>query len=155
MAHADHIENRPTGPQPRTSTVSPPLEVAHLRRLITRGERVGDRQRVQLLDVFGDPLRVDADEGHADVLRLPAVVAAHGVRVAVDGGARIGGGVGALAAPGEPAAAEVAAAAEDLERQHHPLAGPYALHAGPDLLHDPGELVAEGEADAGVGDEAV
>ena len=55
----------------------------------------------------------------------------------------------------ELAIAEKAGAAEEIERDQHPVAGLEVLDPGPHFDHLADELVAEGVAHPGVGDKAV
>src|SRR5690606_31751796 len=82
-----------------------------------------------------------------------AVVAAGGVRVPEHAARQLAVRVGVLALREQVAPAVEARAAGDRERHHHAVAAAQLAHAGPDLLHDADELVAERRADARVRDQ--
>ena len=125
-------------------------DVAELRAEVAGRAGVGEQHGVLVVHPVRDQGRSDVGERHPDELRLPAVVAAAGVRVAVD--AADGGGVGVdvVAVAVEPAGAEPARAAEDVEGHHDAVTHLQVLHGGPDLVDDADELVAERVADPGV-----
>src|SRR3954469_25487147 len=87
---ADFAATSPTGPAPKTTTTSPstmspswaPKKPVGTAAVGTAG--VGERAGVSLVEPVGDDRRPDVGERHPYVLRLSAVVAAGGVRVAVD-----------------------------------------------------------------------
>ncbi len=87
---------------------------------VAGGDRIGQEDGVLLVHPVRDDARADVGERHPDVLRLAAVVAAAGVGVAVDAadGGRVG--VDVVAVGVQAACAEVAVAAEHVERHHHP-----------------------------------
>ncbi|CAI7647277.1 unnamed protein product [Penicillium discolor] len=130
-------------------------DVGLLRAEVAGGERVREQQRVFGGEPLRDHRRADIGERHAHALRLPAVVPACRVRVAVDPPDRGRIGVHVVAVREEAAAAEVARAAVDVERHHHPVARTKRLHGGADLLDHPDDLMTEGVPDAGVGHHAV
>ncbi len=88
---------RPTGPQPKTATVSSAADVSHLRGLVPRGEDIRERAASSSDEVVGDLHRADVGEGDAHALGLAALVAAGGVRVAEDAAGQRGERVGVLA----------------------------------------------------------
>src|SRR5690606_41069573 len=69
------------------------------------------------------------------VLGLAAVVTARGMRIAVEGAHRAGLGIGVVAVAVEFLLAEIAAAAEDVERHQHAVADLEVLHRRTDLLY--------------------
>src|SRR5690606_39595081 len=111
--------------------------------------------RVLNVDVIGDHGRPDVGEGHAHVLGLAAVVTARGMRIAVEGAHRAGLGIGVVAVAVEFLLAEIAAAAEGVERHQHAVADLEVLHRRTDLLHHAGELVAHDLPDPRVRHQAV
>jgi hypothetical protein len=65
-------------------------------------QHVGEQEHVVVAEVVRDPHRPHVGEGDAHVLRLAAVVAAGRVRVAVDAGGELAGGVRGLAVAEQP-----------------------------------------------------
>ncbi len=125
-------------------------DVAQLSAEVAGRQRLGAQHRI----VVGHPLRdhagPDVGERHPHVLGPAAVVPAAGGRVAVDPADGGGVVVDVVAVGVEPARAEEAAPAEDVERHHHAVADTQVLHRRSDLVDDADELVAGGVADAGV-----
>src|SRR5690606_12179093 len=130
-------------------------DVGHLGGLVAGGEGVGQQHRVLDVDVVGDDGRAHVGKRHAHVLGLAAVVAAGGVGVAVEATHRAGLRIHVVAIAVQLLLAEVAAAAEDVERHQHPVAHLQVPHRRPDLLHHAGELVAHDLAHARVRHQAV
>src|SRR5690606_9798244 len=115
------------------------------------GQGVGEHDGVLVVEPVRDLRGADVGEWHAYVFGLAAVIPAAGVGVAVD--AADGGGVGidVVAVGVQAAGAEVARAAVDVERHHHPVTGGEVLHRRADLVDHADELVPEGGAHPGVG----
>src|SRR5690606_20692904 len=130
-------------------------DAAHLRGLVAGGEGVGEQDRILDVDVIRDHGRADIGKGHAHVFGLAAVIAAGGVGVAVEATHRTGLRIDVVAVAVQLLLAEVAAAAEDVERHQHPVADLQVLHRRADLLHHAAELVADDRADPGIGYQAV
>jgi hypothetical protein len=116
---------------------------------------VGQQHRVIQVHPLRDHRRAHVGVRHADVLRLPAVIAAGGVRVAedaADGGRRR---VGFVAVAEQPLLAEVALPAGDVERHQHLVADLEVVHLLADLLDHARELVPESHAHPRVGHQPV
>ena len=97
-------------------------DLAELRAEVAGRARVGEQHRVLFVHPLGNLARADVGERHAHELGLAAVVAAAGVRVAVDAADRAGVRVDVVAVAVEAARAEEARAAADVERHHHAVA---------------------------------
>src|SRR5215208_7321129 len=133
----------PTGPAPKTTTVSPGWIPPHLGCLKSCWHHVGEEYRVVRVHAFRNERGTHVGVRDADVLCLPTVVAACGVRIAEDATHRGGLGVGLVAIAVQTLPTEDARPAGDVERHQNVVAHlqlPYAL---PELLHHAGELVAE------------
>ena len=129
------------------------LDLAIFGRHPARGQDVGHEQHLFVLDaVVGDRERADVGVRHADVLGLPARIAAGQVRVAEDarGGLAVGlapgvllvGGIAVVAARILLLAAMVALPARDRKRHDHALACLERARRA-DLDHLAHEFVAE------------
>src|SRR5918997_1350884 len=91
----------------------------------------------------------------AAILRLSAVEAAGGVRIAENAADRGRRRVGLVAIAEQSLLAEMALPTGDVERHQHMVADLQILDLGADFLDDAGEFVAEGLADPRVGHHAV
>ncbi len=139
------------------------LDVAHLRAHVAGREDVGEEQDLLVVEAGRDLQRPHVRERHADVLRLPARVAAEHVRVAEQPRRRVppqrgrdgGVGVRVLAEGGLAFDARRARAARDGEGDDDPIPDAEVLHPRADLYHLPHELVPEHVALLHGGDEAV
>ena len=98
------------------------LDAAHLGGLVAGRHHVGQQHRVVRVHPFGDDRRADVGVGDAHILRLPAVVAARGVRIAEDAADRGGLGIGFVAIAVQLLLAEDALAAGDVERHQDVVA---------------------------------
>src|SRR5690606_20287871 len=119
------------------------------------GKGIGQQYRVLDMDVVGDHGRADVGEGHAHVLGLATVIAAGGVRIAVEATHRACLRVHVVAVAIQLLLAEIAAAAEDVEGHQHAVAHFQVLHRGAHFLHHAGEFVAHDLPDPRVGHQAV
>ena len=145
------MQNWPTGPQPKTATVSPGWMFGVLGRHVAGREDVGQHDRRLGAQRVGQHHRANVGEGHAQVLRLAARVAAQEVRVAKDAGGRIapqllghpGVRVAVVAERPEPVLAVPAAAARDREGHDHPLPHVQVADLRPNLDHDADGLVTQ------------
>ena len=156
ISHAESWAKSPTGPRAEDHHRLALLDLPHLGRLVAGGQDVAEEEHLLVLHVVGDLGGPDVGERHPHVLGLAALEAPGGVRVAEHArGDVVGGGVGVLAVGEQATLAEEAAAAGDVERNHHPVAPLQGPDVSARLLDDPGELVAEGAPHPGVGDEAV
>ena len=131
------------------------LDLAHLRALVSGGEDVAEEEDFLLFHVVRNLHRTDVRERNAHVLRLAALVAAGGVRVAVHAGREVTIRVGVLAVRRQPTGAVKAGAAGDVEGHDHAIAAAQVLHRGAHRFHRAGELVPEGTSDARIRDETV
>ena len=104
-------------------------DVAELGAEVAGGQRVGAAARASSSSIQSGMIAgPDVGERHPHEFGLAAVVAAAGVRVAVDAADRGGVRVHVVAVRVQPAGAEEARAAVDVERHHHPVAGLEVLH---------------------------
>src|ERR671910_2397574 len=131
------------------------LDTAHLCRLIARWHHVGEHHRVVRVHAFRNDRGTYISIRDADVLRLSAIVAARGVRVAEDAAYRGGLGVGFVAIAVQSLLAKDARSAGDVERYQDVVADLQLLHVLTELLHHAGELVAERHPYSGIRNGAV
>ncbi len=131
------------------------LDVRQLGAEVPGRVGIGEEKGVLVVEIGRDDPRTDVGEGHPDELRLATVVPAGGVGIAVDRPHGGGVGVDVVAVGEQPAGAEEARSAVDVEGHHDAIADPERLDPSSDLVHGADELVAEGVADAGVGHHAV
>src|SRR5258708_866961 len=127
------------------------MDVAVLRRPVTSGEDVRDKQYLFVGQPFRHLDRADIGERHPHILRLPTLVAAIQVRVAIDSTDRIaidgfhqpGLRVRVIARRPQTLLTEEAAAAGDRERHHYAVASLEVLYCRSDFDYLAHELVAE------------
>ncbi len=89
-SHALFMAMMPTGPQPKTATISPPFDPGPVDAAVARRENVRQEKHLLVGQRVGHLARAVIGVGHADELRLAAVVAAVEVGVTEQRAALLG-----------------------------------------------------------------